>query len=132
MEQKTSTEQYSHVFVGDRCDYGRDCPNTATWVHVRVYVNTDNTTTVTRPYCDACKPMGVTIYDAPSGEWYPLGTEENLTMTTEQRTTCRHCNREVVSVDGRWIDPEANGDDRIWRETCDSHDTFQAEHEVTL
>lgn len=32
--------------------------------------------------------------------------------------TCIHC------------DPEATGDDAVWRETCDSHDTFTAEHEA--
>lgn len=31
-----------------------------------------------------------------------------------------------------WIDPEATGDDSIWRETCDAHDTFVAEHEPVL
>ena len=47
-------------------------------------------------------------------------------------TLCRHCGRHVVKDDeGRWVDPEADGDDAIWRETCDAHDTFTAEHEVT-
>jgi hypothetical protein len=48
-------------------------------------------------------------------------------------TTCRHCHRTIVQdADGRWIDPEAGYDDEngdgIWRETCDAHDTFTAEH----
>ena len=45
-------------------------------------------------------------------------------------TTCQHCEREIVwdHIDG-WVDPEADGDDIIWRETCDRHDTFTAEHE---
>jgi len=45
-------------------------------------------------------------------------------------TTCLHCEREIVwdHIDG-WVDPEADGDDIIWRETCDRHDTFVAEHE---
>lgn len=48
-------------------------------------------------------------------------------MTT---TTCLHCERVIVfdPVDG-WVDPEADGDDVIWRESCDRHDTFTAEHE---
>jgi hypothetical protein len=41
---------------------------------------------------------------------------------------CRHCGRRI-ELDGVWIDPEATGDDSIWRETCDAHDTFMAEHE---
>lgn len=45
--------------------------------------------------------------------------------------TCRHCERFIVLDEGRWIDPEATGDDAIWRETCDSHETFTAEHEPT-
>jgi hypothetical protein len=49
--------------------------------------------------------------------------------------TCKHCKRTIVQdADGRWIDPEApatpeDGDDYIWRETCDSHETFVADHE---
>lgn len=47
------------------------------------------------------------------------------------RSVCRHCSRAIVSVGGRWVDPEASGDDRVWRETCEDHDTFTAEHEPT-
>lgn len=42
---------------------------------------------------------------------------------------CRHCGRRIIFVAGSWIDPEATGDDSVWSETCDSHDTFTAEHE---
>jgi hypothetical protein len=43
---------------------------------------------------------------------------------------CKHCGRSIcLDEDGRWVDPEATGDDRLWRETCDAHDTFVAEHE---
>lgn len=50
-------------------------------------------------------------------------------LVHEPDRTCQHCGRSVVLEDGRWIDPEATGDDAIWRETCDAHDTFTAEHE---
>lgn len=44
--------------------------------------------------------------------------------------TCRHCQRRIIrDEDDRWIDPEASGDDSVWRETCDAHDTFEANHE---
>lgn len=51
--------------------------------------------------------------------------------------TCRHCDRSIVlDDDGRWIDPEAGYDDEngdgMWRETCDAHDTFTAEHEPAV
>lgn len=44
--------------------------------------------------------------------------------------TCTHCGRgiEYDSTDG-WVDPEASGDDRIWRDVCDSHDSALAHHE---
>jgi hypothetical protein len=42
---------------------------------------------------------------------------------------CRHCSRRIYNDGGLWIDPEATEDDSIWRETCDAHDTFMAEHE---
>jgi hypothetical protein len=45
-----------------------------------------------------------------------------------EEETCRHCGRAIV-LESRWIDPEATGDDEVWRETCDAHDTFTAEHE---
>jgi hypothetical protein len=47
--------------------------------------------------------------------------------------TCIHCGRVVVKGEPgeyEWVDPEATGDDKIWRETCDSNDTFLANHEV--
>lgn len=43
---------------------------------------------------------------------------------------CKHCQRAIVSNDRNWwVDPEATGDDSIWREVCDSHDTYLADHE---
>lgn len=42
---------------------------------------------------------------------------------------CKHCDRVIQLIDGYWTDPEATGDDSIWREVCDQHDTFIAEHE---
>lgn len=43
---------------------------------------------------------------------------------------CRHCGRYIeTDEDGRWVDPEATGDDITWREGCDSHDEFIADHE---
>jgi hypothetical protein len=61
-------------------------------------------------------------------------------MNTTTYETCRHCGRDIIQAssdpygvpDGLWIDPEATGDDSIWRETCDSHDTFQADHEPVV
>lgn len=43
--------------------------------------------------------------------------------------TCQHCDRSIALIDGRWVDPLATGDDRMWHETCDGHDTIIAEHE---
>lgn len=43
--------------------------------------------------------------------------------------TCVHCQRGIIFEGGCWVDPEATGDDSIWRETCGEHDTFTAEHE---
>lgn len=45
--------------------------------------------------------------------------------------TCRHCGRTITYTEGGWIDPEATGDDSVWRWTCDEHDTFVADHEPT-
>lgn len=42
---------------------------------------------------------------------------------------CRHCGRTLTRTSDGWVDPAATGDDAVWRETCDAHDTFAAEHE---
>lgn len=47
----------------------------------------------------------------------------------ETTATCRHCHRAITLTEDGWVDPNASGDDRTWRETCDSHDTFEADHE---
>jgi hypothetical protein len=59
------------------------------------------------------------------GHWEWVDGELFLTATG----TCLHCERRIVLTEDGWIDPEADGDDEIWRETCDAHDTFTAEHE---
>lgn len=52
-------------------------------------------------------------------------------MTNE--STCLHCGRAIILAEsGIWVDLAASGDDEIWREVCDSHDTFMAEHEPPL
>lgn len=46
-----------------------------------------------------------------------------------KQATCRHCERGIELDGDRWVDPNATGDDDVWRETCAAHDTFAAEHE---
>lgn len=47
--------------------------------------------------------------------------------------TCRFCDRTIQFVDRLWIDPEATGDDSLWRETCDSNDNDRiSAHEPTV
>lgn len=59
-----------------------------------------------------------------------LELAEGLEDATEG--VCRHCSRRILEEsEGSWVDPEASGDDSVWRETCDAHDTFTAEHEPT-
>lgn len=47
----------------------------------------------------------------------------------EATAECKHCGRTITKINDAWVDEEATGDDSVWRETCDSHDTFTAEHE---
>lgn len=45
-------------------------------------------------------------------------------------TPCKHCGRPIVlSEKGVWVDLDPTGADSVWRETCDAHDTFTADHE---
>lgn len=72
-------------------------------------------------------------------EWEAWDEGDVWIAQTEQLTTwarmsgedvhCRHCGRSTTLDAGRWVDPVASGDDLVWRETCDAHDTFTAEHE---
>lgn len=43
-------------------------------------------------------------------------------------TTCQNCQREIFEENGVWVDPEATGDDDIWRTVCDESQAFTAEH----
>ncbi len=56
-------------------------------------------------------------------------TNEPAPVKTLESATCKHCSRSITRENGAWVDPEATGDDAVWRETCDAHDTFTAEHE---
>lgn len=61
-------------------------------------------------------------------------TPVSLEFEKEAQTAiCRYCGRTILlyDVNDGWIDPNATGDDGVWRETCDAHDTFTAEHEPT-
>jgi hypothetical protein len=75
---------------------------------------------------------------APGTTW--VGSDPSLTAEQkaailqardlpDETATCQHCDRRIVKMGGRWVDPEATGDDAVWRETCDTHNTFTAEHE---
>lgn len=48
--------------------------------------------------------------------------------------TCRHCLRNIVfDMHAGWVDPEATGDDGMWRTTCDSnHGDRIAAHEPEI
>lgn len=47
----------------------------------------------------------------------------------QSQSRCRHCDRSIQQENGVWVDPEATGDDNVWRETCDANETFAANHE---
>lgn len=44
-------------------------------------------------------------------------------------TICKHCGRDLVRECGQWADPQARGDDSVWRSVCDMNETFVADHE---
>jgi hypothetical protein len=64
------------------------------------------------------------------GTYWPFLDEAVAFMQrTLDSATCKHCGRSITRENGAWVDPEATGDDAVWRETCDLQDTFTAEHE---
>lgn len=58
-----------------------------------------------------------------------MRSQEREQVLPTAEAQCKHCQRPIFLIADSWVDPEATGDDAIWRETCDSHDTFTAEHE---
>lgn len=44
---------------------------------------------------------------------------------------CIYCNRAVTLTDEGWADPNATGDDEIWRLVCDQNGSFPATHDTT-
>lgn len=54
--------------------------------------------------------------------------DDRVSYAAPVETICGACSRRIVLCDGAWIDPEASGDDSMWREVCDASDTFTAEH----
>lgn len=51
---------------------------------------------------------------------------------SDHEAICLHCERRIIyDVDSEdWVDPEATGDDVMWRETCqDNHEDRIAAHE---
>jgi hypothetical protein len=67
--------------------------------------------------------------DEPADQHHNIYLDIRLQGLEDVERECRHCGRAIVNVDGAWVDPEAKGDDSVWPEVCDSHDTFTAEHE---
>ncbi len=57
--------------------------------------------------------------------------EEAVSGWVDDRYACVYCNRAVTMTDDGWADPEATGDDEIWRLVCDENDSFLANHEGT-
>jgi hypothetical protein len=64
-------------------------------------------------------------------DYDPANPQEHIVVSEADLATaiCKHCGRSISYVNGAWVDTEATGDDAVWRETCDSHDTRTAEHE---
>lgn len=76
-----------------------------------------------RGRCDTCgAPCDDDTGECTSDATHPVAL-------TGDEATCAHCGRRIVKSNVGWIDPEATGDDAMWRVSCDAHDTFTAEHE---
>lgn len=61
------------------------------------------------------------------GQCISCGEQEVPLVETE--TECRYCQRIIVNEQGVWVDPNATGDDEVWRECCDSHHVWDNTHE---
>ena len=86
---------------------------------------------VTAVFTDSLKRVNVCIIDRDA-EKCGEESETHLMAERQEKGQCLHCGRAIVKISDAWIDPEATGDDAIWREGCDSNKTFQALHEPTI
>ncbi len=75
-------------------------------------------------------------FDEQRADWHESIVRQASVVTgslfppeKKPRAQCRHCERDIELDSDGWIDPEATGDDSIWRETCDANETFDAKHE---
>jgi hypothetical protein len=75
--------------------------------------------------CDGCYQIATEDLG-----WIPGETDRFFDQVRNRGgESCRHCDRPITLDGGVWVDPLATGDDVMWRESCDAHDTFTAEHE---
>lgn len=90
-----------------------------------------------------CGPAAYLVESYGANEHHELLTREKVVAAIQTTLAgggwdadadieCAHCARNIVREDGCWVDPEATGDDSMWRETCDGNETFEAEHAPTL
>lgn len=70
-----------------------------------------------RQRLDMLEPESPLVYDSTGPVPFP------------KTGRCQHCERPIVWTLAGWADPQAKGDDSVWRLACDAHDTFTAEHE---
>lgn len=78
--------------------------------------------------------QGVVTRDDP--EWHYVLFEDcvrNLTAEANalaSKATCRFCGRDIVdNPEDGWVDPEATGDDVMWRQSCDAAKALPFYHE---
>lgn len=72
-------------------------------------------------------------YHAPKGAAAPEAKLEEEKPQNGDVSICKHCARAIDFCDGKWLDMEADGDDMVWSETCDSNDEDRiAAHEPDL
>lgn len=60
------------------------------------------------------------------------GDDSLLLWEGAESRSCAYCSRPVVPTADGWADPEATGDDLIWRFTCDENSSFPSEHNGTV
>jgi hypothetical protein len=85
------------------------------------------------PRCDTCNRFA----DQLNGqEWCGVcgscreHCEDYAGCTPYSAAECKHCERQILDSPDGWIDPEAYGDDSIWRESCQGNtDDPWAPHE---
>ena len=91
-------------------------------------VNSDPRKEFARAMCVVISPYTTSLGDMGDTYCKEVPGLVSAWLRVHEIKECAHCGRSIMNENGTWVDPEASGDDSVWRETCDANEAFTGEH----